>query len=507
MTEFRRTWPDWDAVAAAIPPEWLREQRWFQRKAATVDQVRLLDVLKLDDDPPSQKTPRALLVVDIRVAGGPADVYLLPVSLRVRSGRDLPGFAVNAQTVAVDALADGVLHAAVRRRMGAGEAVAARKGSFRGEGRPYHGSDKCRVLAQTSSNSVVRLGDDEVLKYIRRLEPGENPELEMSRFFATHGDFTNLPALRGALHYKAAEGREFTLALALDRIAHDGDAWHWFQDQLAELLDSLPMGAAAIAPRILDEAGGTVFRGAMTRLAAVLGHMHRVLCSGAGGPDFAPESIRPADLAGWSAALVRSADDLFDRLARMDPGDDTGLREFLAGLPRLREQVRQACERISRLQPEGLLKCRVHGDFHLGQVLRAGSDFYIIDFEGEPLRDRDERRAKQSPLKDVAGLCRSLNYAIYAALFAWRDRARPSAVVYHSLERTLPVWGLHLEETFLAEYGAATGRPATPARRMLLAAHKLEKALYELDYEINNRPGWLPIPARGIGDCLDELLP
>jgi len=495
MTEFRRTWPDWDAVAAAIPPEWLQEQRWFQRKSAKVEQIRLLDALELADDPPSQKTPRALLLVEIRVAGGPSDIYLLPVSLLARTGADLPGFAVDEQTVAVEALADGALHAAVRRRMGAGETVTARNGSFRGEGRLYQGTDGCRVLAQTSSNSLVQLGDAEVLKYIRRLEPGENPELEMSRFFATHGNFANLPALRGALHYRATDGREFTLALALARIVHDGDAWHWFQDQLAELLQPLPT---------ID---GSVFTEAMTRLAAVLGHMHRVLCSGTGGPAFAPEPLRPPELTGWGAALARDADDIFNRLAAMKPKAAVELEQFLADLPRLRQQVRQACKRISNLKPEGLLKCRVHGDFHLGQVLRAGSDFYIIDFEGEPLRDRDARRAKQSPLKDVAGLCRSLNYAIYAALFAWRDRAQPSAVVYRWQERTLPAWGRRLEETFLAEYGAATGRPMSPAGRQLLAAHKLEKALYELDYEINNRPGWLPIPARGIGDCLAELLP
>jgi maltose alpha-D-glucosyltransferase/alpha-amylase len=159
------------------------------------------------------------------------------------------------------------------------------------------------------------------------------------------------------------------------------------------------------------------------------------------------------------------------------------------------------------MKPEDMLKCRVHGDFHLGQVLRARGDFYVIDFEGEPVRARNARTAKQSPLKDVAGLFRSLNYAVYSALFALNDRRRLNDDVYAALERVLPAWSRRLEKTIMAEYAAVTGRPVTPARRMLLAAYKLEKALYELNYEINNRPGWLAIPARGIGDCLAELLP
>jgi maltose alpha-D-glucosyltransferase/alpha-amylase len=506
MEKYRRSSPDWTAVAAAIPPAWLREQRWFQRKSAEVDRVRLLDALELDPGPPSVETPRALLVLEITMAGGLSNIYLLPVALRTPAGDDIPGFAVDERTVAVEALADGALHAAVRRFMDAGSAAAALNGTFHGEAIPSQGPRRSRTLARTSSNTLVLLEGDEVLKYIRRLEPGANPELEMNRFFATHGDFVNLPALTGALQYRAGDGREFTLAMALRHITNEGDAWHWTLAVLAEMLSSMPDEESNITPRALERVG-SAYGQAMTRLADVLGHMHRVLCSGAGGPAFAPEPIRPADLAAWSAALVRDADELFDRLARTEARADERVRDFLDGLPRLRHQVRQAGARVSRLKPEGLLRCRVHGDFHLGQVLRAGDDFYVIDFEGEPLRARTARTAKHSPLKDVAGLFRSFNYAAYAALFAFRERLFPPDSMVHALEGALLGWCRRLEEKFLKDYVAAAGRPVSPAGRMLLAAYKLEKALYELDYEINNRPDWLPIPARGIGDCLAELLP
>jgi maltose alpha-D-glucosyltransferase/alpha-amylase len=181
------------------------------------------------------------------------------------------------------------------------------------------------------------------------------------------------------------------------------------------------------------------------------------------------------------------------------------MRDFHEHLPEIRRQIPDAFRRLAALRLDGWIKCRIHGDFHLGQVLLVGDDCFVMDFEGEPLKAAAQRVAKYSPLKDVAGLLRSFHYAMYAALFDWEERHPLSREAFRALECRLAEWNRSVEQIFRDTYFAEMGWTESSELSEFLTVLKLEKAVYELDYEINNRPAWLPIPVSGLRACLIEI--
>jgi trehalose synthase-fused probable maltokinase len=358
-----------------------------------------------------------------------------------------------------------------------------------------------RRLRGEQSNTAVACDDRFVLKVFRRLDAGENPDLEVGRFLTLKARFPHVPQLAGFAGYSGPAG-DRTVAVLTTFVANEGDGWTWTLARLRDYYAAAraePPGAAA-AP----DAGPLAadYAAAARRLGEVTGQLHVALASDPDDPAFAPEPVTPADLEAWGAAVeAQVAGALAElraaRLAATGPGVERVLARAGAAAARIRDA-------IGRLAGVPLWKTRGHGDYHLGQVLRvAGPEdrFAVLDFEGEPARPLAERRARHSPLRDVAGMLRSFTYASWAGLL---DAAGDAGGAWPDVERWEPrraAWEAAAGSAFLRGYLAATVErgvklvPASPdVLALLLSVFCLEKAAYEVSYEINNRPAWLPIP-------------
>ncbi|HYE41722.1 MAG TPA: putative maltokinase, partial [Ramlibacter sp.] len=346
-----------------------------------------------------------------------------------------------------------------------------------------------------SSNTVVSLDETVFVKGYRRVRPGLNPELEMGRFLTDVARFPNCVPVLGALEYFGADGQVLTLALVQAYASNQGDGWDYTMGYLERYLeDRLTHGEAASGP---EAHGG--FLALMATLGQRTAELHVALSQRSGDPAFDPEPLLAADVQEDAARALREAEQslqlLRERLPHLPPAAQEEGQALLARADALRARLQPA-----EGAPPGALKTRYHGDYHLGQVLVTGNDFLIIDFEGEPARGFDERRTKGSPLRDVAGMLRSFNYARWSAL----RRVARSPEDFEALFAPAQDWELASREAFLRAYtavqAAAGWSPA--AASGLLALYELQKALYEVRYEINNRADWVQVPLRGLLDAL-----
>jgi maltose alpha-D-glucosyltransferase/alpha-amylase len=304
----------------------------------------------------------------------------------------------------------------------------------------------------------------------------------------------------GSIEYVADDARSATVALVQAYVSNQGDGWSNTLDYLDRFFDELPSGSG--------QANGADLHGGYLALARTLGQrtaeLHAAFAAATADPAFAPEPVVPADVAAWTQRVRGDAIAALDRLDRR-----------LGALP---ETVRAEAERLLARR-DALLslvsghasdaatgaKTRLHGDYHLGQVLLAQNDFVITDFEGEPTRPLAERVQKHSPLKDVAGMLRSFDYAMHTALF---DASTEVPDSDERLRRAAREWRALAQRAFLDGYDAAAEAaglvPAGAQRGGLLELFTLEKAVYELGYEVDNRPDWVRIPLRGLMDILDR---
>ncbi len=315
-----------------------------------------------------------------------------------------------------------------------------------------------RPMGAEQSNSSMVFGEQQVLKVFRRIEPGVNPELEMLRFLSTR-NFENIAQLTGWYEY-TGDLMQATLGILQQFIGEARDGWQLALDDPLGLLGRVP------------------------ELGAATGRMHSVLASDAGDPAFAPEE--PSDEA--LALLTATIDEQIER-AFLDLPDDPALAP-IAGRG---EEVRDRLQIMSHVGVGGRL-IRHHGDYHLGQTMLRDAGWIILDFEGEPARSLLERRRKRSPLRDVAGMLRSFAYAASASELL-RGVPAPDGWERRAREGFLEAYFENVEPTLLPAGQAATEK--------LLAIFELEKAVYELHYELNNRPDWVPIPVAGIARLLD----
>jgi maltose alpha-D-glucosyltransferase/alpha-amylase len=359
-----------------------------------------------------------------------------------------------------------------------------------------------RPLSQ-SSNTAVILSDRLFLKCYRNIRYGLNPELEIGRFLTEVSPFPNIIPVVGALEYHSDNGTS-TLALLQSYIDNQGDAWNYTVDYLERFLERRAM--QPIDETQTDDDNHENFLLLIQRLGLRTGELHRALAKTTGDPAFDPEPVTASDLQQWSQSMQ---DDLEQAMQILQHHTETGAHAHAAslvgGILALRPQMAARIEMLKRAQID-MLKTRHHGDYHLGQALVAENDFVIIDFEGEPGRPLSERRTKHLALRDAAGLLRSLDYAAQTAL--WRVTAdRPQ-----DLERLQPVvdnWRNLACKVFLEGYEQATrhspvhpGNPETLSE--LIDLFMLEKALYEIVYELNNRPDWVSIPLQGLLDLLEN---
>jgi len=350
----------------------------------------------------------------------------------------------------------------------------------------------------------MRIGDEMILKAYRRIEPGIHPELEIGRFLTDVAGFENTPPLFGAVESIAADGTPMALAVLSGFVRNQGDGWAFTQDHLHRVLLELEIMPADLEPVEADP-HAMYFMLART-LGTRVGELHQAFALDVEDPAFRPERVTDKDLASWTDHVRRQAALAHEALTRaLEMGAlSDAVREEVAG-------VLEGWARIERLIGQALpkrlevMKTRHHGDLHLGQVVVVRDDFYILDFEGEPVRSMEERRAKNSPLRDVAGMVRSFDYAASTALL---DHTLPRPGTAEELQAAVQDWQERSVGYFLEEYRRATeGCPSVPAEAeafdRLLDLFILEKALYEICYEAANRPQWLPIPLKGVRRLLE----
>ncbi len=476
----------------------LKRCRWFAGKAR---QVVLASVIQ--EIPFGEAT---IWIVEVGYEEGDTERYQLPVI----SVREMPGFSTDQtliQEIDGQYLIDAIytetfrhnLYAHIYNAESYGEETA-RMTFVRGKGLeeedvPAHIST--RVLPVDSSNSAMVFGEKYFLKLYRKLFQLPNPEVEMIEFLTEHSDFRQMPAFCGSMTLKSLGQPDITLGMMQRMVDAQKDNWDRTGDYLNDFLYAVPNRVFSIQEDVFERVG---------LLGRRTGEMHRALYSPEADTAFSPEPFTPdycRFLQGRLNHLLESRYNLLiDKYLELDEPTQALAWKFMEAKELIDEFAEELLSREIHSQ-----RIRIHGDYHLGQVLNVQNDFIVIDFEGEPEASIADRKVKHSPLKDVAGMVRSYHYAVSAKLFESDEtRYLEPAKLLKVTER----WYKLIRDTYLDGYTEAIGWPHPLFKdqneiNSLMLYYLLEKAVYELGYELSYRPDWVKIPLKGIVDVVREV--
>jgi maltose alpha-D-glucosyltransferase/alpha-amylase len=495
-------------------PRFIETQRWYAAKGVPIERARIADQVVWEQG-------RWSWVVALLEVGGAPDpaTYFMPLALAWEADEDRVHNLTTAAIAKIrqqanvgvmgDAFADEAFCRAVVEAMAKRREVPTAQGKLRFRptaafeqlaGEDYNSLPVARPQG-SSSNTVVTLGERLLLKGYRRLRAGASPELEMGLYLTEVVRFPNCAPLAGVLEYAGNDGQTKVLAMLQAYVANQGDGWTYALEYLRRHLEE---HRTAPATDDLPVDAHKAFLILMRTLGQRTAELHRALASASGNADFTPEPLTAADFEAYRAraqAEARGALALLkSNLEQIPAADRAKANEVLAQQEQLLARLAAAVTQESQGR-----KIRIHGDYHLGQVLVTRNDFVIVDFEGEPGHSLEERRAKQSPLRDVAGMLRSFSYVQHSAL---RNVAHDE-VEFTKLAPLAHAWARQVREAFLVAYDAEARRAGlytlfTPGQG-LLGLFELEKALYELRYELSNRPLWAGIPLQGILESVGDV--
>jgi maltose alpha-D-glucosyltransferase/alpha-amylase len=506
-------------IEGKILPEYIRNCRWFGAKARTLRDMRVREQSPICAEPDAAE----FWFVEVSYLDGPNETYALPVKIAAGdAAHSISQVAPHAVIARFDGAEEAILFDAIwdagfreklfrlmldRQRASGknGHLIGSVSAAFAQNAEHVSGSN---VISGEQSNSSMLFENKFFLKLYRKLEDGINPDVEVVRFLTERTNFPNVPSFGGAIEYRRGKSEPTVVCLLQSAVTSERDAWtltldsvgRYYERVLGRKADlqkqSAPTGA------LLDELIGGIYPEKAKLLGQRTAELHRALASTNDDRAFAPEP--------FNAMAQRSVYQNMRALLR---------RNFALLQKKLHEVLetfREEAEEVLVLQEEILArekrlldrkanaaKIRIHGDYHLGQVLYTGKDFVILDFEGEPARALSERKLKRSALRDVAGMMRSFQYAAYSAL--WQPAMRTEDVPF--LEHWADLWYRQMSSVFLQSYLSTTGGaifvPQNPDDlQILLEAYLLDKAVYEIGYELNNRPDWVVIPIRGIKHIL-----
>ncbi|GJE17079.1 maltose alpha-D-glucosyltransferase [Methylobacterium marchantiae] len=500
------------AFERTVAPRFIGTRRWFGAKGTRIKSVSVIDSATLKD---AGGATRFLLPrVAVHLANGERQDYFVPLGVdegredetllshavaRVRRGpRTGLLFGASASPAFSVALIDGMRNG-LELPTETGRLVFSHTSAFDRD--VAVDLAEVRSLNAEQSNTSIAIGSKMMLKLLRRMQTGVHPEIEVGRFLTEQAGFANTPALLGVVEHVAEDGTRTALAVLQAFVPNQGDAWTLMLEGLRRDFDTVVLAPESEAPDPTEAFAPHL------RWAELLGRrtaeLHNAFAIETDDPAFAPEPFTHDDLRDLGEDARRLGERAFRALDALAGRTSSTAITELAGR---RREVELLIEDMTARAPVGATKTRIHGDFHLGQVLASESDLIIIDFEGEPARPADERRAKSTPLRDVAGMLRSFAYGAetvtreIASRFADSEgRARSASIAWRGM----------IDAAFLDAYRAvaSTSRaavtdPETETR--LLSLSLLAKALYEVDYEANNRPDWIEIPARGVLTILDD---
>ena len=513
---------------------YVRSKRWFGGKARQIKQARIQEWFPLPDD----RQDTVFLFLQVDYVGSESETYVLPlIYVPARLALELiherpeavvgrikflqkaeEGFLLDAP--AEMGFCNNLLKMIEQRRHGRGrfgEIIARPTAALQQILKPPFETLAPSIMRAEQSNTSILYGDRLILKLFRRLQAGVNPDLQIGHYLTEKG-FAHIPPVAGFIEYRSPQGTPKTLALLQGYVVNQGDAWEYTLNILDRYFEQIIARGIARENAPVLRAGllqlsdadppaevvelADFYPASVRTLAKRTAQMHQVLAEGSTDPDFAPERFTKL----YQRSLYQSMRTICRRNLSL-------LRRRLNHLPEdtrpeaiaLADQESAILETFRRLLDIRItaLRTRVHGDYHLGQVLYTGKDFVIIDFEGEPARPVSERVIKRSPLRDVAGMLRSFHYAAMTALQATESRGWVQPENKVALASWADYWFKWMGAIFLKEYLSVVGENAfLPSNadevQVLLESYLLEKAIYELGYELNNRPDWVRIPITGI---------
>lgn len=503
-----------------VLPAYLKRMRWFGGKSLNFDSVLIYQNIPVA----AGKDFVHYLLLKVRYTDHPTEIYALPLTFRLTTQiQDLPSEAVIARlenTIApgyiIDAIYDEDFRLALFQLMMHDRSITsaghyplyAKGGRLLKEHNGMAFSSK--VLKAEQSNSSIIYNDHFFLKFFRKLEYALNPDLEIIRFLTDQDQFHHIPAYAGSVEIHHPEKPPVLAAMLQRLVPNQGNAWNWNIERLDHFYSQVP-GAGLLSgalpgrprkhhisweetPEKLRQLIGQDVHEKAVLMGKRTAELHLALGADPKNQDFAPEQVDKAGQTLFKEVLLKLLDNKFDLLQRNISRVPQAYQEGAGQMLKDREKVKNFLT-IVLSHPPGGKRIRTHGDYHLGQVLISEDDLVILDFEGEPDKPHEQRRKKNSPLKDVAGMMRSYRYAAYASLltrFEQDDELRESLIPVADL------WYHFVSRYFLGAYlQSMEGSgllPRDEALNDMLQMFSFEKAIYELGYEINNRPDWAIIP-------------
>lgn len=520
-----------------ILPPYMQPLRWFGGKGRVVENIAIVSHASI----PLATNSVYLLLIEVTYASGLPDLYQLPVcfgkdQFATKIIENCPKAVIaklkvgEEEGVLYDAIYGMELQETIIKNMAKDEAISLQEGSIK-----FYGSDalkdymsthdkvKPKVLSGEQSNTSITYDNRFFLKLFRKVDRAINPDVEISQFLTEQSRFSNIPAFIGRIEWEY-EKDSMVLGMMQEMVESSGDAWTYILERLNDFNESVlaennlqdlqnpegsliePVAFEDTAPQIQELLDGAV-ADRVHLLGVRTGEMHKALGARNDIPDFKPEEYSlhyQRSLFSGLQSLVRATFQSQDRNLKSLPED---VRKEAEEVLAMKDDILKVLKNIYRHKID-VVKIRIHGDYHLGQVLVTGKDFVITDFEGEPLRSYSERRLKRSPLRDVAGMIRSLHYAAYGSLFLDNQIRKED---YKRLIPFVEQWYHYMSGFFMNAYlEAVEGSPFIPNNKedldTLMTTFLLEKAIYELNYELNNRPDWVIIPLRGIKELMRKYL-
>ncbi|MFO7923264.1 MAG: maltose alpha-D-glucosyltransferase [Bacteroidales bacterium] len=513
--------------------------RWFGGKARQIKGLEITEVISFS----YQQEQFSWLIIEVTYKEGLPEIYQLPVSFASKESESVlreqsvhaiiaPVTVNNTRGILYDAVYSRLFREALFEYLGKrkklktkhGELVFSVNKTFKDAQKAEAGDREfhARVLSAEQSNTSIIFNRKYFFKLYRKLDRVTNPDVELLRFLTEKTSFNNVPRFMGTVEHRNAKDSPMIMGMMQEMVENQGDAWDYVSDELNRYFErvlsfpdfkNVPQYANDpvyqdslndMDESIREVLGIAIFE-RISLLAQRTAEMHQGLASHRGDPDFEPEAFSlhyQRSLYSSLQSLTRSACQSLDKSIKNLPET---LQDEAADILEMKNDLLKRMKRIYSRKFNSL-KIRNHGDFHLGQVLFTGKDFIIIDFEGEPARTFSERRLKRSPLRDVAGMLRSFHYAAYSALFKHMAIKQEDVDV---LEQWAELWFNQVSDTYLRTYIETLGETRLIPEnkedlKTMLDIFVLEKAVYELNYELNNRPDWVSIPLKGIKNIMQS---
>ncbi|MEM7109005.1 MAG: putative maltokinase, partial [Bacteroidota bacterium] len=522
---------DVNTLENQILHSFLKKTRWFGGKAKKVSKIKVDMAIPMK----VENQTNYLLVLEVCYIQRLPEYYFMPLSFvsaldvieeidynpqsvvcRIDFGR-LQGFLIDSS---YDSKFRNYLLFAMSSRMKlkteTGE-LSFNSGTFNKINIPKR-EIRSKVLKADQSNTAIIYNDQYFFKFYRKIEKEINPDLEIVRFFSEKTTFANAPKYAGGVEFKTNTGKNIVFGLLQGLVENQGDAWVMTTDALGRYFDRVftkvdrkdkppkmtqdPAIDFEKAPMLIQELVGNIYAERVVRLGQRTAEMHLALASDASDGAFAPEKISGNYQRAVYSSLRKLVKDRFKLLNQKIKDLQPHVRELAQEVLRRENDVLDCFSEFHKNKIDGI-KTRIHGDYHLGQILFNGKDFIIIDFEGEPGFTFSERRLKKSPIKDVAGMMRSFHYAAYGKILL-NENYRDKDIEY--LETWAEQWQHYVSRFYLSAYleRMGIGKKLTESYEILMRTYLLEKAIYELGYELNSRPEWVIIPLRGIKYLIDK---